>query len=337
MSLPKFQILLNDVTIDDFSLGKGSYGLVLSAEWKGVNVAAKRLHDILISDTGSGINAIEGAFIEEADRMTKLRHPNIVQCFGIYNDGRVYIILERMHCSLYQKLIKKRCQTIIEVSHFAHSIASALRYLHEQRPPIAHRDITPKNILFNSCGDAKLSDLGVAKQVVQMASSSPIKATKGPGNPKYMPPEVEGDVNKWYARYDPVKVDAFSLGVVMLEAYSGMEIAPSKQFLPSKECPGRFDRVSEVQRRINCFETIPWDGDLTKLIHQCLKDDAKQRPSALKIQTELKGILLRNQEYYYTACSNYSLDEDEYCYSDSTTAEELYVPTTVQVYKNIAC
>ena len=314
MALSKLEMTLEDVKVDDHILGKGAYGLVLSAVWKGVNVAAKKLHDNLI-DATSEHNAIEEAFFKEAERMTKLRHPNIVQCFGIYNSGRVHIILERMHYSLYQVLAKEKHQTITKVSHFALSVASALRYLHEQKPPIAHRDVTPKNILFNIWGDAKLSDLGVSKQV--WMTGSQMKATKGPGNPKYMPPEVEGDFNKEYARYDPVRIDSFSLGVVMLEAYSGVDITPSNQFQPSKEAPGRYDRIPEVQRRQACFKAISSNCDLTKLICQCMQDDPKQRPTALEIQLELESI--RKQGTNDTKQTNaQSLNENYSDFSSST-------------------
>jgi cyclin-dependent kinase 8/11 len=41
-------------------------------------------------------------------------------------------------------------------------VLRALAYLHEQDPPIAHRDVNPGNILLTRNGTVKLVDFGVA-------------------------------------------------------------------------------------------------------------------------------------------------------------------------------
>ena len=44
-------------------------------------------------------------------------------------------------------------------------VACGLSYLHNQRPPVIHRDLSPNNIMLTSQLVAKIGDLGVAKAI----------------------------------------------------------------------------------------------------------------------------------------------------------------------------
>lgn len=80
-------------------------------------------------------------------------------------------------------------------------IAQGLKFLHSVN--IIHRDIKPGNILWDSNGNWKISDLGLAK----LASTSMTPAT---GTPPYFAPE------QWNTYYDS-KVDIFAFGLVVFE------------------------------------------------------------------------------------------------------------------------
>ena len=90
-------------------------------------------------------------------------------------------------------------------------LIEALNYLHEQNPPIIHRDVKPANILFSDEGLTtgiffKLCDFGLAKLYDGKSN------TIGMGSQKYMAPEVND------GNYD-TKVDIYSLGVVLHELF----------------------------------------------------------------------------------------------------------------------
>ena len=117
-------------------------------------------------------------------------------------------------------------------------LLKALNYLHEQSPPILHRDIKPGNILFSNTGIEtgiffKLCDFGLAKlykgtiKTENMDKKPPINHnlnstndtsmstsnTKDVGTYKYMAPEVR------YSRKYDIKADVYSLGIVAQELF----------------------------------------------------------------------------------------------------------------------
>ena len=80
---------------------------------------------------------------------------------------------------------------------------------------VVHRDIKPSNILIGADGDARVSDLGIAKSMD--SAESAITATgEMPGTLEYMAPEQSG-------QHDAVdqRADLFSLGITFYELLTG--------------------------------------------------------------------------------------------------------------------
>ena len=264
-------------------LGKGSYGVVIEAEWEGVKVATKRIHDLLLEHTPAKDKAEE-----EAKLLQRLRHPNLIQCFGHYYDSRnrLCIVLELMHISLHELLRRKGGPlSAKEAYDIGIDVSSALRYLHSRN--VSHRDVTPKNILLTENGKAKLSDLGGAKHVFHV--HSPIYATRQPGTPIYMPQEA-----LFGTKYVPSSVDVYSLGVVLLEMMSGENPEPDvkDKYKPCENPTAygqpTFIRVPEEERRKKCFKKIAQGDPIRIVILQCLNDEPSARPSAVEIQQWLQ-------------------------------------------------
>ena len=57
----------------------------------------------------------------------------------------------------YDRLSTDICYAILR------DVALGLRFLHEQRPRVVHRDLSANNVLLTGDMAAKISDLGVAK------------------------------------------------------------------------------------------------------------------------------------------------------------------------------
>ena len=87
-------------------------------------------------------------------------------------------------------------------------LSSALEHLHSRS--IAHRDVKPENVALGASGEAKLLDFGAAKCL-----SAGERTDTFCGTTAYMAPEV------FTRRGHSCSVDAWSLGIVVLELLSG--------------------------------------------------------------------------------------------------------------------
>ena len=147
---------LKDLTINNIELGdvigRGASGKILRGNWKGAPCAVKQE---IASE--KEFAAFRAAFVEECRRSIRLRHPNIVQFFGVYyppsaSSGLPCLVMELLHCSLTSFV-----ETNSEISHkiklsILHDISLGLRFLHTSSPPIIHRDLSSNNVLISrSC------------------------------------------------------------------------------------------------------------------------------------------------------------------------------------------
>ena len=285
-------------------IGSGSYAKVYKGEWKGIQVAVKQIHELLLDTGPLQREGLTQTFYKELGMNIKLRHPNIIQFLGIVlphydalphmhsgvengvrerGDDFPMMVMELMHCTLDKKLDdfrEMRTRTpFSETVDTAIDIAAALVYLHSKEPPIAHRDLAPKNILLSPSGTAKLCDLGVAKWV----NRSSLKNTPGPGTLPYMPPEV-----RMSNLYSPVEVDLYSFGVTLLEMCCGLE--PKPKDFAYMTADGAYQLVPERVRREKSFAALQPDHPLLASIEQCLHTTVSKRPTATQILCTLQNM-----------------------------------------------
>ena len=284
----EWRVTCVDVNTSDV-LGRGSYGTVCRAKWHGSSVAVKKLHEIFfeMSVTPDSKRGILKAFAKELNILFQLKHPNIVQFYGVYEasgaqtlelSSDTYLVQELMHCALDVRNRKSPRFSLRNVVDITLDICSGLCYLHERPEPIIHRDLATKNILLNQSGTAKIADLGVAK-ILESSHSTP--QTRQPGTELYMPPEVKiaGMV------YD-TKLDVFSLGVIILEICVGHDVSASEAF--QSQPGGGILLVAETQRRKTDFDDLG-DHILRSLIVKCLSKK-ETRPNVRSIQTALCSV-----------------------------------------------
>jgi serine/threonine protein kinase len=76
--------------------------------------------------------------------------------------------------------------TEAEIKDIAHQLLKILQYLHQQSPPLIHRDIKPQNIIRDDAGQVFLVDFGAVQHVYQntISKGSTVAGTYG-----YMAPE----------------------------------------------------------------------------------------------------------------------------------------------------
>ena len=86
------------ITTTKVVLGKGGWGEVKVAHFCGLKVAAKCLHEVIISPYNMS------AFSREINIASKIRHPNILQFIGATTEGNPIILTELMSSSLRKEL-----------------------------------------------------------------------------------------------------------------------------------------------------------------------------------------------------------------------------------------
>ena len=242
--------------------------------------AAKSLHRELLFDEYSRLSDLYDRFIDECLCLSRLKHPNVVQLIGVhFEDPELpvpIIIMERLPMSLLECLKKyPRLPPHLECSILL-DVASGLRYLHGQNPPIMHRDLTANNVLLTSHMQAKISDLGQAKLLEQAPTR---KKTTGPGNICYMPPEALVTESKY-----STKIDVFSFGVLVIHVATH-EWPFRKTYRDPKT--GRVMPPTEVEQRKIHLDKMERESPLRLLAESCLNDDPNKRPETVKLAEDL--------------------------------------------------
>ena len=113
-------------------------------------------------------------FEREASLLMRLDHANIVKVLDCFTDsGRNYMMLEYISGQDIRQFIKQNGpQKEHVVVEWAIQIASILKYLHEQDPPIIHRDLTPDNMVLRDDGSLVLIDFGAANEFLSKATGT---------------------------------------------------------------------------------------------------------------------------------------------------------------------
>ena len=245
----------NDIRMTERILGRGGWGEVRVARFHGLEVAAKVLHETIISEYNVSL------FSREMNIASKIRHPNLLQFIGATTEGNPMILTELMPTSL-RKELETGGLAYPAILSISLDVACALNYLHLFKPhPILHRDVSSANVLLQSIGNcwrAKVSDYG-------SANLEPlIGRTTNPGNPVYSAPEAGNP------REHSPSMDVFSYGVLLLEMITRRIPLPEERV-------GLIDGIRRVSFK--------------SLVERCLIVEYRHRPTMNDIITELNDTI----------------------------------------------
>ena len=253
---PHWVVQKEEIIMTQEILGTGGWGEVKVGIFRGIKVAVKCLHQMILSEYNLSL------FSREMNIASRIRHPNLLQFIGATRVGNLMILTELMPTSL-RKELEKSPMTRTQIITIARDVASALNYLHLWKPdPILHRDVSSANVLLESSGSSrwkgKLSDYGSANVLHQIR-------TVAPGSPAYAAPEAQSP------NLHSPKMDVYSFGVLFVEMIT--------RRLPSTLV---FEREEQIQG-------IQWSS-IRALVERCTSRDPQTRPTIDKVLNDINTL-----------------------------------------------
>ncbi len=131
-------------------------------------------------------------FEREAKVLSQLNHPQIPEYLEYFHvdtpDNRAFYIVQQLAPGkpLTAWVQSGWRSTEIEVRDIASQLLEILQYLHQQSPPLIHRDLKPHNIIRNDDGRIFLVDFGAVQNVY---NNTMLKGYTVAGTYGYMAPE----------------------------------------------------------------------------------------------------------------------------------------------------
>jgi serine/threonine protein kinase len=192
-------------------ISHGGQGTVYkgSDPYTGDAVAIKVLSDQMANDP-----VLRMRFAQECQVTRRLRHPNIVRVLDFGLDGsKPYLVMEYIEGETLGQIIDRegplaesRAVAVIA------QVGKGLQWAHERG--LIHRDVTPDNILVTAEDDAKLTDLGLMKNLD--GDFNLTRTQSSFGTPNFIAPEQFEDAK----RADALS-DLYALGATLHMALTG--------------------------------------------------------------------------------------------------------------------
>jgi len=154
-------------------------------------------------------------FQREAKLLAQLNHEQIARIQDQFVESqRHYLVIQHIDGDNLRDLVRRKgtvSQSTVRL--WAVEMAQILDYLHQQSPPVVHRDFTPENLLLDRDERLCLIDFGAANEFIERATGTFI------GKQCYMPPEqVRG-------KTEPAS-DFYSLGCTLYFLLTGKDPEP---------------------------------------------------------------------------------------------------------------
>ncbi|XP_077950108.1 mitogen-activated protein kinase kinase kinase 7 isoform X2 [Gasterosteus aculeatus] len=297
---PFEEINYEDIEVEEV-VGRGAFGVVCKAKWKGNDVAIKTIES----------ESERKAFIVELRQLSRVNHPNIVKLYGSCNNPVCLVMEYAEGGSLYNVLHGAEPLPYYTASHamsWCFQCSQGVAYLHGMKPKaLIHRDLKPPNLLLVAGGTVlKICDFGTACDIQT-------HMTNNKGSAAWMAPEVfEGN------NYSE-KCDVFSWGIILWEVITRRK--------PFDEIGGPAFRIMWAVHngtRPPLIHNLP--KPIESLMTRCWSKDPSQRPS----MEEIVKIMTHLMKYFpgYDEPLQYPYQYSDDGQSNSATSTGSYVDYT---------
>ena len=254
-------------------LGRGGMGVVLLVR------DLQLEEDVALKVIRAGL-ASQPAYLERLKQEIRLarrithRYVLRIHDFGEH-DGTPYVTMEYLRGTTLRELLEGRGRLPLPlVLRIARQVAEGLEAAHQVG--VIHRDIKPANVLFDTRGDAKIMDFGLAAPTTGSGAGDDGNLL---GSPRYMSPEqIRG------GRVD-ARTDLYALGVMLYELCAGS---------PPFDSPRIEDLLAlHLEARAPALgEAVPdLPPDLGHLVARLMEKRPEDRPqSAAEVVEILKAL-----------------------------------------------
>ncbi|KAL2339315.1 hypothetical protein Fmac_013761 [Flemingia macrophylla] len=270
----------------DNDIGSGGFGKV----YKGTLPNGK-----LIAIKRAQKESMQGKleFKAEIELLSRVHHKNLVSLLGFcFEQGEQMLVYEYVqNGSLKDALIGKSGIKLdwIRRLRVALGTARGLAYLHELvNPPIIHRDIKSNNVLLDDRLNAKVSDFGLSKSMVDSEKdhvTTQVKGTMG-----YLDPEY------YMSQQLTEKSDVYSFGVLMLELITARRPLERGRYIV-KEVSNALDKTKELYGLHEIVDpaiglsTLNGFDKFVDMSMRCVEESGCDRPKMGDVVKEIENML----------------------------------------------
>ena len=256
--------------------------------------------------------------LKEFHILRNLDHPNILKCFEIFEDQRLYYISTE-YCpagDLFTEILKFKKFTEAQAANIIQQLLSALVYCHSKR--VIHRDLKPENILLMEKGEElsiKVADFGNS---VILDASSKLKGCFG--SAYYLAPEI------FQESYNE-KCDIWSVGIILYILLTG------KPPYSGKDSDSIVDQIKNSPFRLTPPKCTGLSPDAIDLLKKLLKPAYNLRIAAKEAVvhpwiTKNQSKQLPDTELALTSLKSF------HCHSKLKEAVHTYLASQISTYED---
>jgi len=261
-------VVLGDTYIVGRRIGLGAMGEVYLAQH--ARLPGQFAVKMLLPELTGNQDAF-ARFCREAEIMSQLRHPNIVQIFdfNVAPDGRPYFVMEHLQGRDLEARLSAGPLPLPAITRIVDAVSSALALAHAHG--VVHRDLKPANVFLVSVDGQtdeliKVLDFGISKlrSAVQISHAVDVL-----GTPSYMAPEQA----RGQAAAIDGRTDQFAVGALAYRMLTGQE-----PFQGEDTASVLYQVVHQDPPPISLFLPPDWDaGPLQAVLDRALAKQPEQR------------------------------------------------------------
>ncbi|KYQ94307.1 RasGEF domain-containing protein [Tieghemostelium lacteum] len=290
VDIPRSKFDIKEIKLNK-EVGRGAFGIVYEAEWKGEPIALKMLLPSTGDESTIGLTddpdqkledrlKVFREFRHEVYSMSRLNHPSIMKITGFCIQPLSMALEYIRYGSLYSFLSNNTHEVNWGLRlQIASEIAKGMQHLHSHNPPVIHRDLKSPNILLNSFQEgpnqvSSIIDFGTSTALYGGAA-----LVRTVDQPLWLAPEVlSGTVYS-----EPSDVYAF--GIILWELYTRSH--PFDEFSFGQWMSKLEDEIIRGLR-----PTIPatCPPEYVELIQSCWTHEPSSRPTFTSIVESINQL-----------------------------------------------